>query len=141
MYTLTVIIPGYNIEKFIDKIMKSLLADAVIPDIQILVVNDGSKDRTQELAEAYEKKYPGCVRALSKENGGHGSTINYGMKYAEGKYVKVIDGDDWVNTETLIDLISWLKVTDVDLVAANYCIVNENTGESTEKKYDKVQYL
>ena len=140
MYTLTVIIPGYNIEKFIDKIMKSLLADAVIPDIQILVVNDGSKDRTQELAEAYEKKYPGCVRALSKENGGHGSTINYGMKYAEGKYVKVIDGDDWVNTETLIDLISWLKVTDVDLVAANYCIVNENTGESTEKKYDKVQY-
>ena len=56
------------------------------------------------------------------------------------KYVKVIDGDDWVNTETLIDLISWLKVTDVDLVAANYCIVNENTGESTEKKYDKVQY-
>lgn len=140
MYTLTVIIPGYNIEKFIDKIMGSLLIDKAIPEIQILIVNDGSKDKTQELAEKFEENYPRCVRALSKKNGGHGSTINYGLEYAEGKYVKVIDGDDWVNSETLIDLIAWLKETDVDVVAANYCIVNENTGECIEKKYNDVQY-
>ena len=96
---LSITIPSYNVEKYIDKCVQSMLVDSILDDIEILIVNDGSKDSTPEIAKGYVEKYPQTVRLIDKENGGHGSTINAGIREATGKYFKVVDGDDWLNTE------------------------------------------
>ena len=74
--------------------LSSFVKPKALPEIEVLVVNDGSSDRTVEIAEGYVKKYPEIFRVISKENGGHGSTINRGIQEARGTYFKVVDGDD-----------------------------------------------
>ncbi len=91
-----------------------------INDIEIIVVNDGSKDSTSEIAHNYAEKYPQSVVAFDKENGGHGSTINTSVIKATGKYFKIVDSDDWVETENLDRLVEMLRTDDVDLVVNSY---------------------
>ena len=91
MKVLTVIIPSYNTESFIKKNMTTFIDERIFKKVEILLINDGSKDNTAELAEKYEKDFPGFVRFINKENGGHGSVINRGIQEAQGKYIKVID--------------------------------------------------
>lgn len=98
MKLLSIAIPCYNSEAYMEKCIESLLPGG--EEVEILVVNDGSKDRTAEIADAYEKKYPGIVRAIHQENGGHGAAVNAGLKNAQGLYFKVVDSDDWVNQES-----------------------------------------
>lgn len=132
---LSIVIPSYNVEKYLDKCVESMLVDSILEDIEILIVNDGSKDRTLEIAQKYCVKYPQTVRLINKENGGHGSTINTGIKYATGKYFKVVDGDDWLNTPNLESFISLLKTRDEDVIASNFqCIQDETFVVLSEKK-------
>lgn len=132
---LSIVIPSYNVEKYLDKCVESMLVDSILEDIEILIVNDGSKDRTSEIAQKYCEKYPQTVRLINKENGGHGSTINTGIKYATGKYFKVVDGDDWLNTPNLESFISLLKSRDDDVIASNFqCIQDETFEVLSEKK-------
>ena len=77
-------IPSYNSEAYMDHAIESILPGG--DDVEIIIVNDGSKDRTSEIAHAYEEKYPGIVKAVDKENGGHGDAVNFGLKNATGKY-------------------------------------------------------
>ena len=112
----TVTIPAYNVEKYLDEILPTYLDERLLDDIKLLIVNDGSKDSTAEIGRRYEEKYPNTVRLINKENGGHGSTINTGIKEASGKYFKVIDGDDWVDTEELVKFIAYLKNADTDII-------------------------
>ena len=88
--------------------------------IEILVINDGSTDKTQDIAIKYAKKFPNSIRVVNKRNGGHGSTINTGIPLSEGKYVRVLDGDDWLDTDELIDILPVLAQNDVDIIATNY---------------------
>lgn len=113
---LTVVIPSYNVEAFLEKTVDSFLAEEVLDDIEILIVNDGSKDRTKEIGLQYEEKFPQSVKLVDKENGGHGSTINKGLSIATGKYFKVVDGDDWVDTKAFVSYVKKLKDLDVDMV-------------------------
>ena len=76
MKVLTVLVPTYNVEKYLRRCLDSLLLPEVLEEIEVLVVNDGSKDGSADIARAYEKKYPQTVVFVDKENGGHGSTIN-----------------------------------------------------------------
>lgn len=92
---LTVVIPTYNIEKYIETCLNSFVIPEVMEKLEVLVVNDGSKDSSAVLARAYEERYPDTFRVIDKENGGHGSTINRGLLEAAGTYFKVVDGDDW----------------------------------------------
>ena len=72
--------------------------ESILPggeDVEIIIVNDGSKDRTSEIAHDYMEKYPTIVKVVDKENGGHGDAVNSGLTYATGKYFKVVDSDDW----------------------------------------------
>ena len=112
----TVTIPAYNVEKYLDEILPTYLDERLLDDIELLIVNDGSKDNTAEIGRRYEEKYPNTIRLINKENGGHGSTINTGIKEASGKYFKVIDGDDWVDTEELVKFIAYLKNADTDII-------------------------
>ena len=121
---LTVVIPSYNVEKYLPEIMPYYLDEDVLSDVEILIVNDGSKDKTALIGEEYEKKYPDTIKLINKKNGGHGSTINVGLKEANGKYFKVIDGDDWVDTDGFVKLVRRLKTLDVDLVMNPFVKVN-----------------
>lgn len=94
-------------------------------EIEILIVNDGSKDDTAKIAEEYAAKYPTIIRAIHQENGGHGEAVNTGLKNATGLYYKVVDSDDWVDIKALqkvMELLKEMVVTGVnlDLLIANY---------------------
>lgn len=132
---LTIVVPSYNVEKYLRQTIESFLDERVIERIEVLIVDDGSQDETAKIAMEYRTKFPNSIRLISKENGGHGSTINRGIQEASGKYFKVVDGDDWVNTEDFVKLVEKLKNCNSDYVVTNYYEVNDNTGELTPKSY------
>ena len=113
---LTIVIPAYNVEAYLEKCVRSMLAHRNVEKTEIIIVNDGSKDRTSEIAHHFEKITNGIVRVIDKENGGHGSTINAGIANARGRYFRLIDGDDWVDAENLATLVDKLENETVDLV-------------------------
>ena len=78
-------------------------------DVEILIINDGSTDKTGAIADEYEALYPNIVRAVHKENGGHGSGVNKGLDLAQGLYYKVVDSDDWLDKEAYLKLLAQLK--------------------------------
>ena len=134
-------IPCYNSEAYMEKAINSILVGG--EDIEIIVVNDGSKDGTQEIAERYQEKYPTIVKAVEKPNGGHGDAVNCGLAHATGKYFKVVDSDDWVDEEALLKILDTIKEfvkdeSEVDMVIANY--VYEKVGMTHKKviRYDNV---
>ena len=98
---LTIIIPTYNMEKYLDKCLSSLIVDdkELMTQLEVLVVIDGAKDRSSEIAHTYQDKYPDTYVVIDKENGNYGSCINRGLKEASGKYVKVLDADDYEEPE------------------------------------------
>lgn len=126
---LTVIIPTYNIEKYIRKCLDSFIIEDIMRDIEVLIVNDGSKDTSVSIAKEFEEKYPNTFRIINKENGGHGSTINRGIIEAKGRYFKVVDGDDWVDKTAFIKLVTFLKRTNSDIVASNFYWVDHKSGK------------
>ena len=105
-------------------------------DVEILIVNDGSSDETAQIADAYEKKYPSIIRAIHKENGGHGSAVNAGVAAATGLYFKVVDSDDWVSEKSYKEILTALHELlvsgqQIDMLLANY--VYEKQGEKHKK--------
>ena len=136
---LSVVVPSYNIAKYIDRLMDSLIRGTgnQTGQVEILLVNDGSKDETSALARRYEEQFPGCVRLIDKENGGHGSAINRGIREASGAYIRALDGDDWVDPEAFSALIAFLASQDIpaDMVICDYNTVNEKTGEIRRTSY------
>lgn len=126
---LSIIIPSYNVEKYIRQTIETLTGISEINKrIEVIVINDGSKDKTSEIAHEYERKYPETVKVVDKVNGGHGSGINVGIEMAEGKYIKVVDGDDYVKSSGLQSFIEYLEClrTEVDLIINPYERVSEN---------------
>lgn len=134
---LTISIAAYNVEKTIEECLNSFLPCQHLNELEILVINDGSKDRTVEIVSEYVKKYPGIIYLINKENGGHGSTINKSLSLATGKFFKVIDGDDWINSEEFDKLCDWLERTDSDLVvnAFKWCYPDKPYEEHNENGY------
>lgn len=117
---LSVVIPVFNVEDFIRKCLDSLLVpDDVLPLLDIVIVNDGTEDRSAEIAKTYESRYPDVFRVFDKENGGHGSACNLGIAEAKGKYMSILDSDDWYDTSQLALLVSYLRECDTDLVFLN----------------------
>lgn len=130
---LSISIAAYNIEKYIYSTIESLINEDVIEKMEILIVSDGSTDNTVKIGKEYEKKYPGSIRVIEKENGGWGSTVNAGIQNARGKYFKLIDGDDQAMTENLPDFVYYLEKNNYDLVLTPYIEFIDETGELKEK--------
>lgn len=101
-----------------EKCIESLLIGK--DDVEIIIIDDGSKDNTGKIADKYQKKYPNIVKAIHQENGGHGEGINVGLKHATGKYFKVVDSDDWLDETAYKKLLKEIKHIDTDLVVCNY---------------------
>lgn len=114
---LTVVVPSYNASKYLDFNLQSFLRPSVPKKLEVIVVDDGSTDDTARIADAYHEKYPDTVKVVHKENGGHGSGINAGLRVATGKYFKVVDADDWVDHEALERLLDY--IASFDAAAAN----------------------
>jgi glycosyltransferase involved in cell wall biosynthesis len=117
------VVPCYNSASYMNRCIDSLLVSK--DDVEIIIVDDGSKDDTGKIADTYEKRYPQTIRAVHKENGGHGSGVNTGLKLAKGEYFKVVDSDDWLDETSLHTLIKKIKEVNknkqnVDLFINNY---------------------
>lgn len=135
MKLLSITVPCYNSAAYMEKCIDSLLTGG--EDVEILIVDDGStKDNTAEIADRYQASYPGIVRAIHKENGGHGSAVNTGIANATGLFFKVVDSDDWVQQEAYMKILETLRNIagggkSLDLLISNY--VYEKEGEKHKK--------
>lgn len=134
MKLLSIAIPSYNSENYMRNCIESLLPGG--EEVEIIIVNDGSKDSTAAIADEYAQKYPTIVKAVHQENGGHGEAVNAGLRNATGLYYKVVDSDDWVNQEAYMKILNALsnlvKSGDmVDMFISNY--VYEKEGKKRKK--------
>lgn len=112
-------------------------------DVEILIVDDGSKDRTAAIADAYEAKYPGIIRAIHQENGGHGEAVNTGLKNATGLYFKVVDSDDWVDHDAYMQILDKLRELvggdkPLDMLLSNYVYEKEGAKRKKVMRYSAV---
>ncbi len=128
---LSVVVPSYNVEKYLDKCLTSFSDHRFDDRLEVIIANDGSTDKTREIAEGYVQQYPRIFKLINKENGGHGSAVNAGIENATGKYFRIVDGDDWVITENMVTLLDILEKSDADMVVDEHREVHMVTGETT----------
>ena len=134
MKLLTVAIPCYNSQDYMEKCVMSLLPGG--DEVEIIIVDDGSKDNTAEIADRLAEAYPSIVRAIHQENGGHGQAVNTGLAHATGKFFKVVDSDDWVNAAAYEKILNLLRSVveeerDLDMLISNF--VYEKQGAKRKK--------
>ena len=134
---LTLIIPTYNMEKYLRYCLDSLIVSDGMDVLEVLIVNDGSRDGSLAIAREYEREYPQTFRVIDKENGNYGSCVNRGLEEATGKYVKVLDADDSFDTEHFGHFISFLEETDADLVLSDFAVVDTDRTIRKVIRYDQ----
>lgn len=123
---LTIVVPTYNMEAYLDRCLTSLIVKEPLMDkLEVIVVNDGSKDRSSEIAHGYESRYPDTFHVIDKENGNYGSCVNRGLEEATSKYFRILDADDWADTQDLTLFIEYLDTIDIDVVFTNHTIIYE----------------
>ena len=140
MKYITFTIPSYNSQEYMRHVIDNLVA--VGDDIEVIIVNDGSTDDTGKIADEYQNKYPTIVKAIQKENGGHGSGVMAGLRNAKGLYYKVVDSDDWVETKDVITMIDLIKKhleekVDIDLYITNYIYEHASDNSTFSMNYRK----
>lgn len=131
---LSFIVPSYNSQGFLDICIPSFVHEDILDELDIIIVNDGSRDGTAAVAEKYCRMYPGSVRLISQENKGHGGALNTGCAAAMGKYLKAVDADDWVLTKNLPAFVAQLRQCSADVVLTHYRMHDISTGEITNWK-------
>ena len=134
MKLMTFTVPCYNSAGYMSKCIDSLLKGG--DEVEILIIDDGSKDETGAIADRYEREHPGICKAIHQENGGHGEGVNQGIRNARGVYYKVVDSDDWVDVPSLHKALDKLRqfVRDskaVDMLICNY--VYEHVEDNTQR--------
>ena len=113
---LTIVIPAYNMESLLPRCLDSICIEKVMDRVQVLIVNDGSKDKTLEIAQTYESRYPHYFTVVDKSNGNYGSCMNVGLSCAEGKYFRTLDADDWYDSKSYEKFVDELEKTDADML-------------------------
>lgn len=129
MKVVTFVVPAYNSAQFLERGIPSMLVPEVLEKLEIIIVNDGSTDATAAVAQKYCDQYPDTVHLICQENKGHGGALNTGCAAAQGKYLKIIDADDWVLTRNLPEYIRYLEQLDSDVVLTHYHTVNIRSGQ------------
>ena len=140
MKILSIAVPCYNSEAYMEKCINSLLVGG--EEVEILIVDDGSKDGTAAIADRYQEKYPTIVKAIHQENKGHGGAVNTGVEHATGLYFKVVDSDDWVNPEAYQKILNVLEEVvrgpkTLDLLISNYVYEKEGAKRKRVMRYAK----
>ncbi len=117
---LSVAVPTYNMEAYLRRCLDSVTRDDVPPSLELIVVNDGSTDNSLAIMQEYAEKRRDIVKIIDKSNGHYGSCVNAALKVATGKYFRILDADDWYDTDGLIDLLKGLENTSSDIVVTPY---------------------
>ena len=136
MKYISFVVPCYNSQDYMEKCIDSLLIGK--EDVEIIIVDDGSTDKTGKIADRYQKKYPTIVKAIHQPNGGHGEGINTGLKHATGKYFKVVDSDDWVDKKAYKEILKKVKKIDADLIVMNYVYTYTDGRENQTINFSNV---
>lgn len=137
---LSIIVPAYNVEKYIEECLDSLCIDFKHDRLEVLVIDDGATDNTLLLANKYVEKYPNIFKTIHKQNGGHGSVINRGIDEATGKYIKVVDGDDFLDKKSLLNVLEYLSTVDVDVVMHNEIDFFQGTSKQQRDTVGNIEY-
>ena len=139
---LTIVIPTYNMEKYLHRCLDSLIIEdkRLFNSLEVLVINDGSKDSSSSIAHEYQEKYPKVFRVIDKENGGHGSAWNKGVELATGRYLRFLDSDDWLDNKNLDLLIFKLNCCQVDLVFTHRNRYYEGSGKDEIDKISNIDF-
>ena len=132
----SVIVPVYNVEPYLDKCLNTLV-NQTLKKIEIIIVNDGSKDNSEKIIEKYLKKYPEKIKYIKKANGGLSSARNEGLKYASGEYIGFVDSDDYVSLNTFNLMYKKAKEKNFDLVVCNLNYVYETKTKMVSVGLDK----
>lgn len=141
MKLLSVTIPCYNSQDYMEHCIETMLTGG--DDVEILIVDDGSKDATAEIADRYQKKYPTIIKAIHQENGGHGAAVNTGIANATGLYFKVVDSDDWVDEESYHKILAKLRElvggsTTLDMFISNFVYEKQGADHKKVMKYTRM---
>ena len=141
MKLLSIAVPCYNSEAYMEKCVASLLIGG--GDVEILIVDDGSKDRTAQIADALAAEHPDIIRVIHKENGGHGSAVNAGLENAQGVFFKVVDSDDRLSADAYLKALAVLRElhesgTEPDMFLCNYVYDKEGEKHKKEIQYHNV---
>ena len=141
MKLLTIAIPCYNSQDYMEHAVRTALVGG--DDVEIILVDDGSKDDTAKIADRLEREHPGIVRAIHQENGGHGCAVNTGLANATGIYYKVLDSDDWFDGDSLLQVLDVLRGfvqegIGVDMLLANYVYEKPSVRKHKAIRYEGV---
>lgn len=134
MKVISIAIPTYNMEQWLNRCFDSVVIPEIIDKVEIIVVNDGSRDRSSEIAHSYADRYPDSVIVIDKENGNYGSCVNRALGIATGKYFRILDADDWFDRNGFIGYVNQLESLTVDVVVTHY--VKEFVGRKKNTIYD-----
>lgn len=129
----SIIVPVYNVEKYIEQCLKSIISQT-LKEIEIIIVNDGTKDKSMEIVKTYLNDER--IKVINKENGGISSARNAGLKNAKGKYIAFIDSDDFIEKSMFEDLFLEAEKNDSEIVYSNVMMYNDNT-KKLEKRVNK----
>ena len=138
MKLLTLAISAYNMQEYLGKCLDSVTRPDIPDTLEVIIVNDGSKDKTSEIAHQYEKRFNSIVRVIDKENGHYGSCINKALEVATGKYFRPLDADDWMNTDALVSLLSLLENNENDLIVTTHTNYLDNNRVNHIKIPDSI---
>lgn len=138
---LSVIVPAYNSEAYLDRALSTLVD--YNGDLEVLIIDDGSTDRTPDIADAWAARYPGVVRAIHQDNAGHGGAVNAGIAAATGTHVRVVDSDDWVDRSAMRAVLDLLRTEraegrDLDLLVTNYVYEKQGKAHKAAIRYRNV---
>ena len=140
---LTVAVPTYNMERYLGRCLDSLiLPKELMERLEVLVVNDGSKDKSSQIAHEYENRFPLTFRVIDKQNGNYGSCVNRALDEAKGKYFRILDADDRFNPETFPIFIQELSKADADMVLTHFCYISDCDEKKRTflKKPENIEY-
>ena len=140
---LTVAVPTYNMERYLGRCLDSLiLPKELMERLEVLVVNDGSKDKSSQIAHEYENRFPLTFRVIDKQNGNYGSCVNRALDEAKGKYFRILDADDRFNPETFPTFIRELSKADADMVLTHHYFTYDWSKKKIKKRKrsDKIDY-
>ena len=138
MKLLSICVPCYNSEAYMEKCVDSLLAGG--EDVEIVIVDDGSRDGTAAIADRYAQQYPDVIRVVHKENGGHGSAVNSGIDAAVGTYFKVVDSDDFLEEDAFKKVLEKLRELDSDSNGPDMMLCNYVYNKEGEHRHKSINY-
>lgn len=130
---LTISIASHNVEKYIRDTLDSIVNASHIDELEVFVIDDGGSDATMRIAGEYHLLYPESIFLIHKDNGGWGSTVNYSIDHGTGKYLKLLDGDDYFDSSALDSFVEYLKECDTDVVCTPFRMFFD--GDKSRRRY------